>query len=182
MPLGESDRDATRLAPSERSRCHLVRVIAMPLERAIAMPLEWLRARSFSQGGQHRVFSEACHGKLVHSSFMFLFLAAWVASVQWFDKKSGAYHTSFNHQRLTKRPKSNAKMYVNQRREDWREKQSTHYVTIISVRNTGTSTIFRAPFSTTFRCRIFLQTTGIGASKAHFREKLKIDKLPELLL
>ena len=29
------------------------------------------------------------------------------------------------------------------------EKQSTHYVAIISARNTGTSTIFRAPFSTT---------------------------------
>ena len=31
-----------------------------------------------------------------------------------------------------------AKMYVNQRREDWRENESTHYVTIISARNTDT--------------------------------------------
>ena len=40
-------------------------------------------------------------------------------------------------------------------RVDWREIESTHYVTIISARNTGTSTVFRAPFSTTFRWRIF---------------------------
>ena len=46
-------------------------------------------------------------------------------------------------------------------RVDWREIESTHYVTIISARNTGTSTVFRAPFSTTFRWRIFLKPTGI---------------------
>ena len=46
-------------------------------------------------------------------------------------------------------------MYVNQRREDWCENERTHYVTIISARNTGTSTIFWAQFSTTFRWRIF---------------------------
>ena len=40
-------------------------------------------------------------------------------------------------------------------RVDWREIESTHYITIISARNTGTSTVFRAPFSTTFRWRIF---------------------------
>ena len=117
--------------------------------------------RSYRQTGQNRVFCEACHGKLVHSRLLFLFRKARVATVQWFGKKSGAYHTSFNHQRSTKRPESNAKMYVNQRREDWRENESTHHVTIISARNTGTSTIFRAPFSTTFRWRIFLKPTGI---------------------
>ena len=117
--------------------------------------------RDYRQTGQNRVFCEACHGKLVHSSLVFLFRTVRVATVQWFGKKSGAYHTSFNHQRSTKRPKSNAKMYVDQRREDWRENESTHYVTIISVRNTGTSTVFRAHFSTTFRWRIFLKPTGI---------------------
>ena len=45
---------------------------------------------------------------------MYLIRTARVATVQWFGKKSGAYPTSFNHQRSTKRPKSNAKMHVDQ--------------------------------------------------------------------
>ena len=65
--------------------------------------------RGYRQTGQNRIFCEACHGKLVHSSLVFLFRTARVATVQWFGKKSGAYHTSFNHRRSTKRPKSNAK-------------------------------------------------------------------------
>ena len=38
---------------------------------------------------------------------------------------------------------------------------------------------FRTPFSTTFRWRIFSQTNGnrlVGAPRAHFRQKLKLDK------
>ena len=66
--------------------------------------------RGYRQTGQNRVFCEACHGKLVQSSLVFLFRTARVATVQWFGKKSGAYHTSFNHQRYTKRPESNAKI------------------------------------------------------------------------
>ena len=44
--------------------------------------------------------------------------AATGSQVLQFDKKSGAYHTSFNHQRSTKSPSQNAKMYVNQRRDE----------------------------------------------------------------
>ena len=130
-----------------------------------ACELEWvvLYFKEYAAIGRRpkSVFCEACHGKLVHSSLVFLFRTARVATVQWFGKKAGAYHTSFNHQRSTERPESNAKMYVNQRCEDWRENESTHYFMIISARNTGPSTIFRAPLSTTFRWRIFLKPTGI---------------------
>ena len=100
------------------------------------------------------------------------------------DKKTGAYHISFNHQRSTKRPKSNAKMYENQRREDWREKESTHYAMIISAWNTGTSTIFERCFNH-FPLEDFSQTNRnrlVGAPRTHFRQELKIEKLPKLFL
>ena len=43
--------------------------------------------RGYRQTGQNRVFCEACHGKLVHSSLVFLFRTARVTTVQSFGKK-----------------------------------------------------------------------------------------------
>ena len=59
--------------------------------------------------GQHWVLCEARHSQLLHSSLLFLFRAARVTTAQWFDKKSGAYHTSFNHEQSTKRPSQTQK-------------------------------------------------------------------------
>ena len=123
--------------------------------------MELTSIRGYRQTGQNRVFCKAFHGKLVHSSLVFLFRTVRVVTVQWFGQKSEYYHNSFNNQRSTKRSESNATMYVNQRHDEWRENESTHYVPIISARNTGTSTIFRAAISTTFGWRIFLKPTGI---------------------
>ena len=105
-----------------------------------------------------------------------------VATVQWFDKKSGAYYTSFNHQWLTKRPSQTQKcMQIKGMKIS--ENESTHYVTIISARNTGTSTIFWTVFNQ-LPLEDFSQTNGnllVGAQRAHFRKKLKINKQPGLL-
>ena len=101
-----------RRVASERSRCHLDRRVGQ-----CKWENDWGRTlkrngqvyHGYRQTGHNRLFCEACHGKLVHSSLVFLFRTARVATVQWFGKNSGAYHSSFNHQRSTKRPKSNAK-------------------------------------------------------------------------
>ena len=103
---------------------------------------EWLGAdleaqrtsiRGYRQTGENRVFCETCQGKLVQSSLVFLFEQRGSLLYNGLVKKSGAYHTSFNHQRSTKRPESNAKMCVNQRRENWRENESTHGYTTCCV-------------------------------------------------
>ena len=99
-------------------------------------------------------------------------------------KNQERYHTSFNHQRSTKRPKSNAKMYVNQRCEDWRENKalitSRSFPREIPVLRRFCEHRFHH-----FPLKDFSQTNGnrlVGAPRAHFRQKLKIDKLPKLLL
>ena len=62
------------------------------------------------QTGRKRVFGEACFGKFFHLGLLFFFQAAMIPyTVQWFDQKSGAYHTSFNHQRSDKASDSKRK-------------------------------------------------------------------------
>ena len=75
----------------------------------------------------------------------------------------------------------NAKMYVNHRREDWREKHRTHYVTIIFVKNTGTSTIFERRFQP-LSVGGFSSNQPDSISWCPKSQTLKIDKLPKLLL
>ena len=59
-------------------------------------------------------FAKVCHGKSFHSGFL-LFLEQQGAHEYYsLTKKSGAYYTSFNHQRLTKSPSQTQTMYVNQ--------------------------------------------------------------------
>ena len=114
---------------------------------------------------------------------MFRFRAGRVSTVQWFDKtiksvsqvpspaidnasevkrKTVCKSKPWRLARKTKHSLRNDHFRAKYRyfddfssREDWREKQSTHYGTIISARNTGTLTIFRAQFSTSIRWRNF---------------------------
>ena len=77
------------------------------------------------------------------------------------QKKSGAYDTSFNHQRSTKKV-SNAKMYVNRRRDEmaWTWKHILRHEHF-RAKYQYVGVFFQTPFSTTFRWRIFLKPTGI---------------------
>ena len=111
--------------------------------------------------------------------------AATGTQVLQFDKKSGAYHTSFTHQRSTKSPSQTQKCMQIKGVMRWRELESTYCVTIISARNTGTWAFFSNTVFNHFPLEVFSQTNGnrlVGAPRAHFRQKLKIDKEPELLL
>ena len=96
-----------------------------------------------------------------------------------FDKKSGANHTSFNHQRSTKSPESNAKMYVNQTRDEmartWKHiLRHEHFR--VKYRYVG---VFSNAVFNHFQLENFSQTNRnrlVGTPRAHFRQKLKIDK------
>ena len=92
--------------------------------------------RGYRQTGQNRIFCEACHGKLVHSSLVFLFRTARVATVQWFGKNQERITLpSTTSDRQSVRSQTQKSMLIKWR-VDWREIESTHYVTIISARNT----------------------------------------------
>ena len=87
--------------------------------------------------------------------------AATGTQVLQFDKKSGAYHISFNHQRSTK---ARVKRKNVCKSKAWRDGAnlkahiaSRSFSREIPVRGR----FFRTPFSTTFRWRIFLKPTGI---------------------
>ena len=80
---------------------------------------------------------------------------------------------------IDKEPESNAKMYVNQRRHEMARTWSTYCVTILSARNTGTWAFFSNAVFNHFLLEDVSQTNGnrlVGAPRAHFRQKLKIDK------
>ena len=76
---------------------------------------------------------------------------------------------------IDKEPESNAKMYVNQRRDEMARIWKHILRMSISARNTGTCAFFRTPFSTTFRWRFFLKPIS-RCTKSPFPSKLKIDK------
>ena len=61
------------------------------------------------QVGQFQVFSESVPRKILLLRLLFIPGAARGTRVLQFDKKSGAYHTSFNHQRSTKSPSKSQK-------------------------------------------------------------------------
>ena len=63
---------------------------------------------------------------------------------------------------IDKEPESNAKMYVNQRRDEMARTQKAHIASRSFPREIPVrGRFFRTPFSTTFRWRIFLKPTGI---------------------
>ena len=110
---------------------------------------------------QFWVFCESVPRQILLLGLPVLPGAATGTQVLQFDKKSGAYHISFNHQRSTKSPSQTQKCMYSKGVTRWRELESTYCVTIISARKTGTWAFFRTPFTTTFRWRIFLKPTGI---------------------
>ena len=77
------------------------------------------------------------------------------------DKKSGAHHIAFNHQRST-RSLSKTQNVCKSKLMAWRDgakkKAHNYYIMSISARNTATWTFF---LSTTIRQRTFLKPTGI---------------------
>ena len=109
-----------------------------------------------------------------------------VATVQWFGKKSGAYHTSFNHQRSTKRPKSNAKkIHVDQmacRLARNRKHSLRHDYFRAKYRY---SDGFSSAVFNHFPLEDFSQTNGnrlVGAPRAHFRQNSKSTNCPNFSL
>ena len=60
-------------------------------------------------GGQFRVFCESVPRQILFLGLLVFPGAARETRVLQFDKKSGAYHTSFNHQRSTKSPSQTQK-------------------------------------------------------------------------
>ena len=120
-------------------------------------------------------FAKACHGKFFYSGFL-LFLEQQQPHKNYrLTKKSGAYHTSFNHQRIDKKPASNAKMYVNQM--VWRDNANlkAHISSLaLSARNTVRGRFFRTTIFNYFPLEDFSQTKRnrlVGAPRAHFRLK-----------
>ena len=87
--------------------------------------------------------AKACHGKFFYSAFL-LFLEQQGAHEYYsLTKKSGVYHTSFNHQRSKKaRVKQKKDVCKSNGVTRWRELESTYFVTSISARNTSTWACF----------------------------------------
>ena len=114
---------------------------------------------------QFRVFCESVPRETLLLRLLVIPGAARGTRVLRFDKRSGAYHTSFNHQRSTKSPTQTQKdMCKPNGATRWCELESTYFVTSIYAQNTGTWGFLWTPFSTTFRWRIFLKPTGIDYS------------------
>ena len=131
------------------------------------------------QVGQFRVFCESVPRQVLLVGLLVIPGAATGTQVLQFDKKWGAYHTSFNHQRSTKSPSQTQKCMWIKGVTRWRELESTYCVTIISARNTGTWAFFSNAVFNHFPLEDFSQTNGnrlVGAPRTHFRQKLKIDK------
>ena len=131
-------------------------------------------------------FAKACHGKSFHSGF-FLLLEQQLAHKY--------YMLTKNQERTTLSSTTSDRQRARVKRKNvcikikgvmrWRELESTYCVTSISARNTGTWAFFSNAVFNHFPLEDFSQTNGnrlVGAPRAHFRQKLKIDKQPELLL
>ena len=128
---------------------------------------------------QFWVFCESVPRQILLLGLPVLPGAATGTQVLQFDKKSGAYHISFNHQRSTKSPSQTQKCMYIKGVTRWRELESTYCVTIISARKTGTWAFFSNAVYNHFPLEDFSQTNGnrlVGVRRAHFRQKLKIDK------
>ena len=113
------------------------------------------------QMDQFWVFCESVPRQIFLLGLPVIHGAATGTQVLQFDRKSGAHHTSFNHQPSTNSPSQIQKCMWIKGVTRWRELESTYCVTSVFARNTGTWAFFRTPFSTTFRWRIFLKPTGI---------------------
>ena len=134
-----------------------------------AQPARWVNFGSFAK---------ACHGKSFYSGFLLFLEQQRAHKCYSLTKKSGAYHTSFNHQRTTKL-ESNAKMYVNQRHDKMAQTWKhilRHELFRVKYRYVGV--FFERRFNH-FLLEGFSQTNGnrlVSAPRAHFRQKFKIDK------
>ena len=144
-----------RRVASERSWCH-----SDPRVRQSKWENDW--GRTLKRNGQVYTaidrrakvgsFAKRCHGKLVHSSLVFLFWTARVATVQWFGKKIRSVSHCLQPPTIDKASGVKRENVCKSKAWSlaWKGKHSLR-----------TLTIFRAPFSTTFRRRIFLKPTGI---------------------
>ena len=145
---------------------------AGPLTHSHPQPAKWVNFRSFAK---------ACHGKFFYSGFLLFLEQQGVHEYYSFTKKSGAYHTSFNHQRSIKSPSQKEKNVCKSNGVTrWSELEEHYYVASISLRITGTWAFFflNAVFNH-FSSKDISQTNGnwlVGTPGAHFRQKLKTDK------
>ena len=125
-------------------------------------------------------FAKACHSKSFYSGFLLFLEQQGEHEYHSLTKKSGTYYTSFNQQRIDKEPASKAKIYENQRVRRDGANLKAHIASRAFPREIPVRGRFLwMQFSTTFHRRIFSQTNGIrlvGAPRAHFHQKLKIDK------
>ena len=116
--------------------------------------------------GQFRVFCKKVSRQILLLRLLVIPGAAKGTRVLQFDKKSGAYHTSFNHQQSTKSPSQTQKknVCISNGVTRWRELDSTYFVTSISARNTGMWAFF-------FFERRF-QPLSVGGFFSHQRESI----------
>ena len=141
-----------------------------------AQPARWINFWSFAK---------ARHAKSFHSGFL-LFLeqqrAHKYSSLTKNQERTTLPSTTSDRQRA--RVKRKKCMWIKGVAR-WRELECTCCVTSISARNTGTWAVFSNAVFNHFPLEDFSQTNGnrlVGTPRAHFRQKLKIDKQPELLL
>ena len=140
------------------------------------------------QMGQFRVFCESVPRETLLLGLLVILGAARSTRVLQFDKRSGGYHTSFNHQRSTKSLSQAQKCMQTKWHDEMARNLKAHILSRAFPRKNWYAGVFFFLSNAILNHTLledFSQTNGnrlVGAPRAHFRQKLKIDNWPELLL